>query len=280
LWRALRSLPESTWAVLFATACVFPVCHYADRRLPPESSERMLWTALQSLAGLATIFLAQVWAFGLLRRRERSLTFGDVIFPAKLWRHTFISLPETGGPLSLCGGGCLVILTAVLWIGGWKWWLQGDSSPDTPSLQTYRPEAPDWRDRYKQLKGAVAAVNTPPSEAKPKTILPKDPRPTTQCVVIGYIPGDDGRSISGLVVATLRQGQLTYAGTVRSGFIPEQSPALLKKLAKLSSEAPLLNGVDVKAKWVKPELFCEVHQSGFDDNGVLVDPKFKGIIAE
>jgi hypothetical protein len=36
----------------------------------------------------------------------------------------------------------------------------------------------------------------------------------------------------------------------------------------------------MEAIWVKPQVFCEVRQSGFDRDGHLTDPSFKDLLAE
>ena len=97
--------------------------------------------------------------------------------------------------------------------------------------------------------------------------------------MIGYLPDKDGSPAS-LVLATLRDGKLTYAGTVTNGVGKEQAPALMKKFAALATNASLVSDVDVKAIWVRPEVFCEVHQSGFNAKGLLVDPRFKAVIED
>ena len=105
-----------------------------------------------------------------------------------------------------------------------------------------------------------------------------DPRPTAECVVIGYVLADDGESLGGLVVATLREDKLTYAGVVERGLTPETGKELLARLKKLHREEPLIRNLNLKAIWVKPSVFCEVHQSGMDEQGRLRDPKFKAIL--
>jgi hypothetical protein len=106
-----------------------------------------------------------------------------------------------------------------------------------------------------------------------------DPRPTEKCVVIGYVKDEAGK-VTGLVVAALREGKLKYAGVVQKGLDAAESQSLIGKLAGMVDARPLLDGIDVKAVWVKPELFCEIHRSGFDLKGQLIDPFFKGLIED
>jgi hypothetical protein len=311
-WDMVRLLPESVWLILVATVFLLPLSYFVNRALAPDSNIRFIWTWAQIVVGVVAIFAAQVWAFVLLRRREEPVVVTDIFLPGNLWRRAVHGLPETGGPFSLCAFAFVAILTAILWIGRWGWLLTFDSTPDLPTVHVTE-ENRDFRADYKKLKEAATAAKierekpltpppppvdnrtplpvdnrtpppvdnrtpTPPVDNR-TTTPPVDNRPTTLCVVIGYVPGENGR-IDGLVLATLREGTLTFAGTVSSGLGKTESAALAKRLGPLTSKTPLVSGVDVKAVWVKPEVFCEVHQSGATTKGQLIDPRFKAVITD
>lgn len=288
-WRAMQLLPVSTWPMLVGGLCLLPACYLADRRLATDSRERALWSAGQLALGLLAIFVAQVWVFVLLRRQER-LSIKDIFFPAHLWRVACVSLPGTGGALSLGFNGCYAVLTAALWIGGWWYWWYwvdtGDTEPPVRTVHVAAPASKDWRDEYHRLKKATIQVSKgdgnnsadKPKEPPPRDSELTDSRPVALCVVVGYLPGENGE-LAGLVLGTLRDGQLTYAGTVTTGISKEKAAALVKKLQGLGSDSPLFS-TDLKAQWVRPTLFCEIHQSGFDDKGMLIAPNYKDLIAE
>jgi hypothetical protein len=289
---ALSLLPESAWPMLFLGFSVLPICYYADRRLPPHSLDRALWCVAQCVIGLGIVFLAQIWAYFLLRRRGYPVGIFDILAPLNLWRRAVQALPETGGSLGLAASGCVCSLTAVLWIGGLSYWATYDTEQDMESYFADKKEAPlPDRQKLKEKVEKVAKVEpvknvkppvTPPTTPRTPTTTstPRDPRPVEQCVVVGYIPGKDGE-VSGLILATLRDGELSYAGTVTTGVNQKDAPDLQKKLAPLTSKNPLLKGLDVKsAVWVEPKVFCEVHQSGKDDKGQLVKPALKGVVED
>ena len=241
----------------------------------------MLWTFTQILLGFGVIYASQVWAFFLLRARHERVGFLDTLFPGKLWRLTLHALPESGGTLCLCLCGSVAVLTGFIWIGDWWWLLDIDTTQDIPTTHVAE-ETSDFRHDYKKLKEAANSLHTErekPASPAPPAAPPRNARPTAQCVVIGYLPDKDGSPTS-LVLATLHDGKLTYAGTVTSGLGKEQASALLKKLAALATNAPLVSDVEVKAIWVRPEVFCEVHQSGYNAKGLLVDPRFKAVIED
>jgi hypothetical protein len=275
-WQVVRALPESVWVILVATVFLLPISYLAHRSLGPDTRARYIWMGAQIALGVVSLLAAQVWAFVLVRRKER-VGLRDLVFPGNLWRHAVHGLPETGGPFSLCFFGGVALLTAVLWIGRWDWLLTYDTERDIPKT-VVAEESRDFRSDYKKLKEATnAELNKPAPTPTPVTQV--DTRPTVQCVVIGYVPGADGQ-IDRLVLATLKDGTLTYAGTVSSGLGRTEATALTKKFAALTSKAPLLANLDVKAVWVRPEVFCEVHQSGANDKGHLIGPRFKAVIAD
>ena len=113
----------------------------------------------------------------------------------------------------------------------------------------------------------------------------EDKRETVDCVIIGYAVQTDQDLrkdvINSLVLATLLDGRLKYAGQVRHGINPWASDELLKKLAPLAQDQPFLPGLNLRGiTWVKPTAFCAVHQSGFDRDGHLVEPRFKEVLTE
>ena len=275
-WQAVQALPASVWVILVATVFLLPISYLAHRNLAADSRARYVWMAAQISLGVASLAASQLWAFVLVRRKEK-VGLRDLVFPGNLWRHAVHGLPETGGPFSLCAFGGVAVLTGVLWIGRWDWLLTYDTERDIPTTRVAE-ENRDFRSDYKKLKEAARAEAEKP--ATPPVPPPQvDTRPTVQCVVIGYIPDADGQ-IDRLVLATLKDGTLTYSGTVSSGLDKAESAALTKKLATLASKAPLLGNLDFKAVWVRPEVFCEVHQSGTNEKGQLIGPRFKAVIAD
>jgi hypothetical protein len=82
------------------------------------------------------------------------------------------------------------------------------------------------------------------------------------CVVIGYRASRGG--LRDVVLATLVNGSLTYAGVVELGI-----PGTLSTLQRLHSrqiKKPVI-ACPVSARWVKPEIFCTVHFCGWRPAG-------------
>jgi hypothetical protein len=307
-WRelphALRAAPAAFVAVAVAFAAVVPLALVADRHFPPGSRERALWSAGHLACGVLLLAAGQAWAVAILKQLKERVGWGDMLSPLQLWGLAARRLPETAWPVGLGCSGALAVLSAVVWVGGLSYWLRLDSGPDTdgPPAQAARVRG-DGREAevarvarvlgLRQARDGESPGRAPesPIEAGPaRAVRPAsgevarswsapaaDARPVEKCVVVGIVPASAGQA-PGLVLATLREGQLSFAGVVRGGV--SQRPELLDRLSKLGRSRPLIDGLKLDAVWVRPEVFCEVHQSGVDAGGQFVDPKLKGLIED
>lgn len=102
-------------------------------------------------------------------------------------------------------------------------------------------------------------------------------------VVVGYTdPGGSRSHFGALLLAVNREGKLSYAGKVGTGFSAKSLRELHAKLAPLElKKAGLehsLRGAELAAvHWVKPKLIAEVAFTGFTDEGLLRHPTFQGL---
>jgi bifunctional non-homologous end joining protein LigD len=121
----------------------------------------------------------------------------------------------------------------------------------------YRPgqRSPDWR--------------------KVKAVQRQD------CVIVGWTPGKGKRAttLGALLLAVWDAGRLRYAGNVGTGF----SEAFLAELeaelrARETGARPVQPDPRIRgARWVRPELVCEVEYQGWTREGRLRFASFKGI---
>ncbi|HKY31049.1 MAG TPA: DNA ligase D [Candidatus Polarisedimenticolia bacterium] len=79
-----------------------------------------------------------------------------------------------------------------------------------------------------------------------------------------------------------RSGRLVYAGKVGTGFTEGSLRSLAARLSELGIEAspfaePPPRAIERRAKWVRPELVCEVEFSAWTDDGRLRHPAFLGL---
>ena len=224
-----------------------------------------------------------------------------MLSPLRVWAMTLRRLPDTAWPVGLGASGMLAILAAVVWVGGLSYWFrfyptaeeasgafvaarrsdaQGEQELDRVSrvLGFYKSQADApaaWASDGSASTSAPRASGSATSRPAASAVL--DSRPTERCVIVGIVPASGGQP-PGLVLARLRDGQLAFAGVVRSGL--NKMPGVLDRLSKLGRTRPLVEGLNLDAVWVRPEVFCEVHQSGSNSKGEFVDPTLKGLIED
>jgi DNA ligase D-like protein (predicted ligase)/DNA ligase D-like protein (predicted polymerase)/DNA ligase D-like protein (predicted 3'-phosphoesterase) len=124
------------------------------------------------------------------------------------------------------------------------------------AASTYKPgrRSPDWK--------------------KIKTVRRQD------CVVVGWTPGQGNRSrtLGSLLLAVATDDGLAFAGHVGTGFTGAFLDRLMPELEDLEIGSPPLAGMPrIKgARWVRPELVCEVEFQHWTREGRLRAPSFKG----
>jgi bifunctional non-homologous end joining protein LigD len=107
-------------------------------------------------------------------------------------------------------------------------------------------------------------------------------RRRARAVIGGWLPGDGGRrgDLGALLVGWYEAGRLRHAGRVGTGFDAAERARLLALLADLGAEAspfspaPRLKG----ARWVRPELVCDIEFGEVTAAGKLRAPSYKGLV--
>ena len=105
------------------------------------------------------------------------------------------------------------------------------------------------------------------------------------CVIIGWSPGEGRRegAIGALLVGVYKDGKLIYAGHAGTGFTERTLKMLEEKLAPLETDKPPItppprDQVDLRgARWVRPELVCEVEYLEFTSQFRMRAAVFKGL---
>ena len=288
-FEALGQLPEWSWVLLCGVACTVAVSVLGIYLMPPEPPFRAWWSAAQLSVAIAALLVAQAWALILVAPYDDHIGAMSLIFPARVWWLACRRLPATRWPVWLGAWGTASALGAALLVGGLGYWFE-DQQFDPSSYQKSFLREPQTFDRAlrdassnldsrsqkalfaeagKALESvADLAIDLVKSERK------NDDRETTECVVIGYTKKEDG-STNGLILATVRDGALHYAGVVHEG-LEEQVDRLGQRLRDLAQRETPIGDTNVVAIWTKPELFVEVHSSGFDEKGTLQEPNLKG----
>jgi hypothetical protein len=278
----VAQLPRWVWVLAAGTVVIVLISLASKFILPPECLGRALWSTSQLAIGLLGLIAAQVWALINIAPEDDRLGAKDVILATRLWSLTFKRLPQMARQVWVGAWSASAMICAVLLVGGLSYW-----------TRYYKPE----RIADKNLIQAVTAMAQGKASGKEfvesledfanKQDLTKkkeaqeenkpDKRSTLQCVVLGYNLGPE-QELEELLVGTLRDDEVRYAGRVKRGFNRENSQELLSLLKPLEVATPLIPGIQITAKWVKPQIFCEVHQSGYDDEGHLKDARYHGLL--
>jgi bifunctional non-homologous end joining protein LigD len=105
-------------------------------------------------------------------------------------------------------------------------------------------------------------------------------------VIAGYTKGQGRRAgrFGSLVLAVVRDGELSYAGNCGTGFKDRDIDELLAKLRPLERKSPPFREVPKMPKvrkgdvvWVEPKLVCEVEFVEWTHDGRLRAPSYQGL---
>jgi DNA ligase D-like protein (predicted ligase)/DNA ligase D-like protein (predicted polymerase)/DNA ligase D-like protein (predicted 3'-phosphoesterase) len=104
------------------------------------------------------------------------------------------------------------------------------------------------------------------------------------CVIVGWTPGKGGRAatLGSLLLAVYDGGRLRYAGNVGTGFTHAFLADLLARLQELQVDTPQFEGFEGTlrprgARFVRPELVCEVEYLKWTQDDKLRASSFKGL---
>jgi bifunctional non-homologous end joining protein LigD len=103
----------------------------------------------------------------------------------------------------------------------------------------------------------------------------------TSLVIGGWIPGEGGRSgrLGALTVGFCEDGELQYAGRVGTGFNEAELARVQKLLEPLATDRSPFSGRQPprEARFVRPELVCDVEFREWTRTRTLRAPSYKGL---
>ena len=106
---------------------------------------------------------------------------------------------------------------------------------------------------------------------------------TQDCVILGWTPGTGSRSrtFGALLIGAYRGDELRWIGQVGTGFTETVLDDLLDRLHAIETDAPPTDEAALAAvkgaRWVRPEVVCEVEYLEMTKAGKLRAPSFKGL---
>jgi hypothetical protein len=272
-YQMMRVLPHWGWLTLGGVVVILAGSLIGDALVPADSTGRAWLARGQLIAGVLLILGTQI--FGVLRispQEKKLLGREFFLFTPRLWRRIVKELPATRWYVHLETWGATLAISAIVVVGNLFNWTQTDQSRSTVNEELRR--AAEARELDKDGAKSVGGLSGRSNLAELAIEDPKqDPRPTMQCAIIGYVPDEDGLPTA-LVLGRVNDGKLVYCGMVKRGFLPKEVEELRDVLSKSVRAEPLIKGLQKDATWVKAGAYCDVHQSGFDAAGHLIDPSY------
>jgi hypothetical protein len=188
------------------------------------------------------------------------------------------------------------MICAAVWVGGWTYWLpeHPEPHPGESAFARYIREAAGMRESNREPGDGKPQAPPAPQASKPQDppapqavkpqgpVVPTEPqaaappRSVTRCVVVGYTMKDG--EMASLLMATMDGGEMRYAGTVPVGDDEAVKKDLLTRFTSLKARSPVFPDLGVEAVWLQPRLACEVEAAGLDEDQLLKDPRFKGLV--
>jgi len=219
-----------------------------------------------------------------------------------IWRTVWTEMPETKAYLTgaTCGvalftGGLVLYIPTRSAASDQRQAATAKSEAESKAKSKHEEETKKERksaaDRLAQLTGQPGKPGftpmrggnnlTPvqpgkPTETKPKRL--EDKRPTSPCVILGYTT-NSSKQLTGLVLGMAKDGQVIFAGLAEVTD-DDDRVKLEVKLSGLRRGDALIEVPGVQAMWVKPTVYCEVHNSGTNDVGRLDQPRFRALIED
>jgi hypothetical protein len=265
-----RLIPSWGWFLVVGLICVAALSIIADYTLPPNPCVRATWSTIQVIAGLLAFLIAGAVGATRLGAMHESLSLMDMLLPDRVWGLVIKRLPATRWYVCTGAWSAMAVLCGILCVGNLTYWLPTKKAPPKPAKVAFTIRSND------QSSEDEAPAEKPDRPKTEETEQPAGPKMTvTKCVIVGYTTKDG--ELDGLVLATVLDDELSYAGIVPASRDPEVRTDLLKRFGSLKVDTPVFPDLDVEGIWLKPRLICEVESAGFDDDQVLKEPKFKGL---
>lgn len=284
---ALARLPKWAYVLAGGIVAIFIISVAVRVVTPDDSLMRSLWSIAQLVVGGGTFIAMHTYAFIRANMKSDRLNFFDiVIHPIEVWRPSFQELPATERRIWAGAWGFMAAACAILIIGGIRYSALTDDwgfkeRPKQNLMKKIKDQlvenakdaeagADNLEDAINDFAGDDEAKNKGKHELE---VLSAD------CVVIGFNVDRNSGEIRDLVLASVIDDRLQYAGMVTGGITPEMQKELQKKLPGLAQEQPFLK-CPVAATWVKPIVTCRASFQSWTDNKRMKQPVIKELLAE
>lgn len=283
---ALARLPKWAYVLAAGVIAIFVVSVAVRVVTPDDSFARSLWSVSQLLLGGGTFVAVHCYAFFRAGMKTGGLSAFDIIVhPIEVWRPSFRELPATARRVWAGAWGFTAAACAILIIGGIRYSVLTDDwgfkeRPKQNLMKQIKDQMlANAREAEKAADKLDDAIKDFAADDKAKKRDSELEMLSADCVVIGYNADDQTGEIKHLVLATVIDDKLQYAGTL-SGSIPaEVQDHLQKRLPGLTQNNPFLK-CPVLATWVKPVVTCRMAFKSWSGNKRMQEPVFQELLAE
>lgn len=288
---ALARLPKWAYVLAAGVVTIFVVSVTIRVVTPDDSLARSLWSLAQLAIGGGTFIVVHCYAFLRAGMKSDGYNFADVIIhPIDVWRPTFQELPTTARRIWAGTWGLTAAICAMLIIGGIRYSALTDDwgfrqRPKQNLMKKIKDQmlanAKDAEEGADNLNDSIKDF-AGDDDAKKKAAKKKEGELdmlSADCVIVGYNVDSDTGEIRDLVLATVVDDKLQYAGTVTGNIPPEMQVQLQEKLRGIAREQPFLK-VPVAAKWVKPVITCRTSFKSWSENKRMQQPIVTELLAD
>jgi serine/threonine protein kinase len=288
LWRLLPRVPWY-WVLGTGIVTIIGMAVAGHLTLPGESETRAVWGLGQCAAGVVLLFVAQLWAVVMVATEVAGIGIREVIMPTiRVWWATIQRLPVTRWPIYLSVWG-LLFAACGLFVGDMMYWNRLQAAQKARQEAPRATVSPVEQEARKEERRTIAVIEERVRQLPPPLPAPEgETKPTVQCVAIGYVPTEDGSSIRGVLMATVRDGKLVQTDVVDQGFSTEDRSDLLRRFQKLERSYPpswWKGSAPEGIVWVNADsrkaVVCEVECKKVDEkDGRPIEPRYKRLLRE
>lgn len=286
---ALRRLPR--WAVVLASGVLAIVFVSIGVRVltDEEGIARSAWSLMQLFIGGTVFAVVHTYAFFKAGAKAKVGGFDIIIRPIEVWRPSFQELPGTARRIWLGGWGFTAAVCAVLIIGAINYSALTEdwgfkARPKQNLLKKIKEQAmANAEDGAKNLDDAIKDFAGDEELKKKNTKKKKEETDlemlSAECLVVGYNLDRKTGEVRELILASIIDEKLQFAGIVNGGISLELQKELKEKLPLIEQEKSFVK-CPVSARWVKPLVSCRAAFKEWNKSKRMEKPILKELLDE
>lgn len=284
----MNLLPWWAWAIIGTVSIVVAESVIVRQTAPAGSWLRTAWSFTQLLVGVITFLGFHLFSFLVQAADDADMNTQDLLIrPLKVWKRIFRELPTRLWLVNSAAASLTAVVMSLAVIGGLNYERLLDWGFEPPPkkqklmgamMSQMQKTGKSSRDNLQDAVQDFAGSQNLDQDQQP-TAPPPKPREETDCVILGYRAGQDGR-IHTLLLGTSRGKKLVYAGTVPPPD-KQEFAGLEQQLVAARTDYPFLQ-LHTDATWVEPKFTCRASYTSQAKDGRLLGirwEKYSGTIS-